>query len=80
MSLFSVAWLLVNFFYAEILVQCGIPLVWMSAIIIGYSLAQMLAESLIHLLGQCAKQKLTIFFCLLSGTVLVGFGLLHCPS
>lgn len=79
MSLFSVAWLLVNFFYAEILVQCGIPLVWLSAIIIGYSLAQMLAEPLIHLLGQCAKQKLTIFFCLLSGAVLVGFGLLHKP-
>jgi len=34
----------------------------------------MLAEPLIHLLGQCAKQKLTIFFCLLSGAVLVGFG------
>ena len=79
MSLFSVAWLLVNFFYAEILVQCGIPLAWLSAIIIGYSLAQMLAEPLIHLLGQCAKQKLTIFFCLLSGAVLVGFGLLHKP-
>lgn len=50
-----------------------------AGIIIGYSLAQMLAEPLIHLLGQCAKQKLTIFFCLLSGAVLVGFGLLHKP-
>ena len=74
MSLFSVAWLLVNFFYAEILVQCGIPLVWLSAIIIGYSLAQMLVEPLIHLLGQCAKQKLTSFFCLLSGAVRHEYG------
>ena len=32
-----------------------------------------------HLLGQCVKQKLTIFFCLLSGIMLLDFGLLHKP-
>lgn len=79
MSLFSVAWLLVNFFYAEILTQCGIPLVWLSAIIVGYSLAQMLAEPLIRLFGQCAKQSLTLFFCLIGGAVLLGLGVLHKP-
>ena len=79
MSLVSVAWLLVNFFYAEILTQCGIPLVWLSAIIVGYSLAQMLAEPFIRMLGKCAKQSLTIFFCLIGGIVLLGFGLLHKP-
>lgn len=79
LSLFSVAWLLVNFFYAEILVQCDMPLTWLSAIIIVYSLTQMLAEPLIHLCKRCAKPKLIVFFCLLSGMGLLGLGLLHQP-
>ena len=79
LSLFSVAWLLVNFFYAEILVQCDIPLTWLSAIIIAYSLAQMLAEPLIHLCKRYAKPKLIVFSCLLSGMGLLGLGLLHQP-
>ena len=79
LSLFSVAWLLVNFFYAEILKQCDVPLTWLSAIIIAYSLAQMLAEPLIYLCRRYAKQKLTIFFCLLSAAALLGLGLLHSP-
>lgn len=79
LSLFSAAWLLVNFFYAEILTQCNIPLTWLSAIIIAYSLTQMLAEPLIHLCKRCAKPKLIVFFCLLSGMGLLGLGLLHQP-
>lgn len=79
LSLFSVAWLLVNFFYAEILVQCDMSLTWLSAIIIVYSLTQMLAEPLIHLCKRCAKPKLIVFFCLLSGMGLLGLGLLHQP-
>ena len=49
LSLFSVAWLLVNFFYAEKAEDCGIPLTWLSAIIIGYSACQMLSEPIVHL-------------------------------
>lgn len=77
LSLFSVAWLLVNFFYAELLERCNISLTWLSAIIIGYSVVQMLAEPLIHLCGNCAKRKLTACFCLLSGGALLIFGLLR---
>lgn len=77
LSLFSVAWLLVNFFYAEMLEKSGVPLTWLSAIIIVYSVVQMLAEPLIHLCQKYAKRKLTLLFCLLSGAVLLGFGLLH---
>lgn len=79
LSLFSVAWLLVNFFYAEILENCDIPLGWLSAIIIGYSVVQMLAEPLVHLFKRNAKQKLTVFYSLLGGAVLLGMGLLHKP-
>ena len=77
LSLFSVAWLLINFFYAELLERCNISLTWLSAIIIGYSVVQMLAEPLIHLCGNCAKRKLTTCFCLLSGGALLIFGLLR---
>ena len=77
LSIFSVAWLLVNFFYAELLTQCGIPLTWLSAIIILYSLAQMLAEPLIRLCRGRSKAKLTGGFCLLCGLALAGFGLLR---
>lgn len=79
LSLFSVAWLLVNFFYAEILARRGVPLVWLSAIIVGYSLAQMLAEPLIHLRGRFAKREPAAFFCLLGGAVLLGLGCLRRP-
>ncbi len=77
LSLFGVAWLLVNFFYAEILERSGVPLVWLSAIIIGYSVVQMLAEPVIRLCGKRSKRELTVFFCLLSGAALLGFGLLR---
>ena len=79
LSLLSAAWLLVNFFYAEILTQCDIPLTWLSAIIIAYSLAQMLAEPLIHLCKRYTKPKLTLLFALLNGAGLLGLGLLHQP-
>ena len=77
LSLFSVAWLLVNFFYAEILTRHGVPLAWLSAIIIAYSLAQMLAEPLVRLCGKCSKRRLTLLFCLLSGAALLCFGVLR---
>ena len=77
LSIFSMAWLLVNFFYAELLAQCGIPLTWLSAVIILYSLVQMLAEPLIRLCRGRAKAKLTGLFCLLCGLALAGLGLLH---
>lgn len=77
LSLFSISWLLVNFFYAEVLERCGIELTWLSAIIIVYSVVQMLAEPIVRLCERRSKGSLTALFCLISGAALLGFGLLR---
>lgn len=79
LSMFSVAWLLVNFFYAEKLADCGIPLTWLSAIIIAYSAGQMLAEPIIRLCAGNSRSRLTAIFCLLCGGGLAAFGWLRTP-
>lgn len=79
LSMFSVAWLLVNFFYAEKLADCGIPLTWLSAIIITYSARQMLAEPIIRLCAGKSRSRLTAIFCLLCGGGLAAFGWLRTP-
>lgn len=79
LSMFSVAWLLVNFFYAEKLADCGIPLTWLSAIIITYSAGQMLAEPIIRLCAGKSRSRLTAIFCLLYGGGLAAFGWLRTP-
>lgn len=79
LSMFSVAWLLVNFFYAEKLADCGIPLTWLSAIIITYSAGQMLAEPIIRLCDGKSRSRLTAIFCLLCGGGLAAFGWLRTP-
>lgn len=79
LSAFSVAWLLVNFFYAEKLEGCGIPLAWLSAVIMGYSAAQMLAEPILRLCAGRSRRAMTALFCLLSGAALAVFGWLRSP-
>lgn len=79
LSMFSVAWLLVNFFYAEKLADCGIPLTWLSAIIITYSAGQMLAEPIIRLCAGKSRSRLTAIFCLLCDGGLAAFGWLRTP-
>lgn len=79
LSAFSVAWLLVNFFYAEKLEGCGIPLAWLSAVIMGYSAAQMLAEPILRLCAGRSRRAMTAVFCLLSGAALAVFGWLRTP-
>lgn len=79
LSMFSVAWLLVNFFYAEKLADCGIPLTWLLAIIITYSAGQMLAEPIIRLCAGKSRSRLTAIFCLLCGGGLAAFGWLRTP-
>ena len=44
---FSLAFLLINFFYVDKLLACGIQETWMSLIILVYSAIQMLAERLL---------------------------------
>ena len=46
LSVFQVSWLLINFFYVGKLETCGISVEWMSAVILGYSAVEMLAEPL----------------------------------
>ena len=74
LSLFSVAWLLVNFFYAEKAEDCGIPLTWLSAIIIGYSACQMLSEPIVRLCRRLRKRTVTVLCCVLCGVGLCLFG------
>lgn len=47
LAIFSIAWLLINFFYVEKLENCGLPVEWMSLIILSYSAVQMLAEPIL---------------------------------
>lgn len=54
LAIFSIAWLLINFFYVEKLENCGLPVEWMSLIILIYSAVQMLAE---HILGKLSDGK-----------------------
>ena len=51
LSVFQVSWLLINFFYVEKLETCGISVEWMSAVILGYSAVEMLAEPIIRKIG-----------------------------
>ena len=41
LAIFSIAWLLINFFYVVKLENCGLPVEWMSLIILSYSAVQM---------------------------------------
>ena len=56
LAIFSIAWLLINFFYVVKLENCGLPVEWMSLIILSYSAVQMLAEPI---LGKKKKNCLT---------------------
>lgn len=60
LSVFQVSWLLINFFYAGKLEKCGISVEWMSAVILGYSAVEMLAEPIIRKLGNAFSKKMGI--------------------
>ena len=63
LAIFSIAWLLINFFYVEKIENCGLPVEWMSLIILSYSAVQMLAEPILGKLsdgknGKSSREKL----------------------
>ena len=61
LSLFSVSWILINFFFVEKLEDSGMSVEWMAGIILGYSAFQMLAEPLISRFDkQPARKMLTV--------------------
>lgn len=57
LAIFSIAWLLINFFYVVKLENCGLPVEWMSLIILSYSAVQMLAEPILEKLSDGKNGK-----------------------
>ncbi|MBE5901434.1 MAG: MFS transporter [Lachnospiraceae bacterium] len=70
----SMSFLLINFFYVDKLTVCGYKETWMTAIILGYSAIQMLAEKI---LGRLKKKQYAVAFGVgfgLAGVCMVVFG------
>ena len=57
LAIFSIAWLLINFFYVVKLENCGLPVEWMSLIILSYSAVQMLSEPILGKLSDGKNGK-----------------------
>lgn len=57
LAIFSIAWLLINFFYVVKLENCGLPVECMSLIILSYSAVQMLAEPILGKLSDGKNGK-----------------------
>ena len=79
LAIFSIAWLLINFFYVEKLENCGLPVEWMSLIILIYSAVQMLAEPILGKLsdgknGKSGREKLPAVTAAAAGVAFLFFG------
>ena len=79
LAIFSIAWLLINFFYVEKLENCGLPVEWMSLIILSYSAVQMLAEPILGKLsdgknGKSSREKLPAVTAAAAGVAFLFFG------
>lgn len=75
LSIFSVIWILINFFYVDKLTSLGISEEWISGIILGYSLIEMLAEPIVSWGEKVVKTRLFTAFCALSGLAVVMLGI-----
>lgn len=79
LAIFSIAWLLINFFYVEKLENCGLPVEWMSLIILSYSAVQMLSEPILGKLsdgknGKSSREKLPEVTATTAGVAFLLFG------
>ena len=79
LAIFSIAWLLINFFYVVKLENCGLPVEWMSLIILSYSAVQMLAEPILGKLsdgknGKSGREKLPAVTAATAGVAYLLFG------
>lgn len=79
LAIFSIAWLLINFFYVVKLENCGLPVEWMSLIILSYSAVQMLAEPILGKLsdgknGKSSRGKLPAVTATTAGVAFLLFG------
>jgi MFS family permease len=81
LAIFSIAWLLINFFYVEKIENCGLPVEWMSLIILSYSAVQMLAEPILGKLsdgknGKSSREKLPAVTAVTAGVAFLLFGVI----
>ena len=81
LAIFSIAWLLINFFYVVKLENCGLPVEWMSLIILIYSAVQMLAEPILGKLsdgknGKSGRKKLPAVTAVTAGVAFLLFGVI----
>ena len=81
LAIFSIAWLLINFFYVVKLENCGLPVEWMSLIILSYSAVQMLAEPILEKLpvgknGKSGRKKLSAVTAVTAGVAFLLFGVI----
>ena len=81
LAIFSIAWLLINFFYVVKLENCGLPVEWMSLIILSYSAVQMLAEPILGKLsdgknGKSSREKLPAVTAATAGVAFLLFGVI----
>lgn len=81
LAIFSIAWLLINFFYVVKLENCGLPVEWMSLIILSYSAVQMLAEPILGKLsdgknGKSGRGKLPAVTAATAGVAFLLFGVI----
>lgn len=79
--IFSIAWLLINFFYVVKLENCGLPVECMSLIILSYSAVQMLAEPILGKLsdgknGKSGRKKLPAVTAVTAGVAFLLFGVI----
>ena len=85
LAIFSIAWLLINFFYVEKLENCGLPVEWMSLIILSYSAVQMLSEPILGKLsdgknGKSGRGKLPAVTAAAAGVAFLLFGVVKFRS
>ena len=81
LAIFSIAWLLINFFYVVKFENCGLPVEWMSLIILSYSAVQMLAEPILEKLsvgknGKSGRKKLLAVTAVTAGVAFLLFGVI----
>lgn len=85
LAIFSIAWLLINFFYVVKLENCGLPVECMSLIILSYSAVQMLAEPILGKLsdgknGKSGRGKLPAVTAATAGVAFLLFGVVKFRS
>ncbi|MDO5400090.1 MAG: hypothetical protein Q4F17_03795 [Eubacteriales bacterium] len=76
-AVFSVAGLLINFFYVHKLLDCGVDAGWMSPLILGYSLVGMLAKWVLAALDRFPRGRMVGIFCALAAAAMGVLGFVN---